>query len=185
MTCYAGDAHLTFIPPPGLAETVRLAALELDPKLQIIGLRMMNDVVDRTLTQERFVARLAGFFSLFALLAAIGLYGVMSYTVTHRISEIGIRMALGAQAGDVVKLVMRETAPLMGIGVIIGLGAALAFTRLISSLLFGLRRVRFSGRLRGLSRLRRKSHGQFLGGGSAAMSPCYPRIISSSRTTDS
>jgi predicted permease len=129
----------TFIQPAGLAETIRRAAQELDPKLQIIGLRMMNDVVDRTLTQERFVAQLAGFFSLFALLlAAIGLYGVMSYTVSHRISEIGIRMALGAQAGDVVKLVMRETALLVGIGVVIGLGAALAFTRLISSLLFGL-----------------------------------------------
>jgi ABC-type antimicrobial peptide transport system permease subunit len=72
------------------------------------------------------------------LLSAIGLYGMMSYTVTSRVSEIGIRMALGAQAGDVVKLVMRETALLVGIGIIIGLGAALAFTRLISSLLFGL-----------------------------------------------
>jgi predicted permease len=129
----------TFVHTAGLAETIRRAALELDPKLQISGLRMMNDVVDRTLTQERFVAQLAGFFSLFALLlSAIGLYGMMSYTVTSRVSEIGIRMALGAQAGDVVKLVMRETALLVGIGIIIGLGAALAFTRLISSLLFGL-----------------------------------------------
>ncbi len=105
----------TFIQPAGLAESIRRVALEL------------------------FVAQLAGFFSLFALLlAAIGLYGVMSYTVSHRISEIGIRMALGAQAVDVIKLVMRETALLVGIGVIIGLGAALAFTRLISSLLFDL-----------------------------------------------
>jgi len=129
----------TFIQPAGLAESIRRVALELDPKLQIIGLRKMNDVVDSALTQERFVAQLAGFFSLFALLlAAIGLYGVMSYTVSHRISEIGIRMALGAQAVDVIKLVMRETALLVGIGVIIGLGAALAFTRLISSLLFDL-----------------------------------------------
>jgi len=129
----------TFIQPAGLAESIRRVALELDPKLQIIGLRKMNDVVDSALTQERFVAQLAGFFSLFALLlAAIGLYGVMSYTVSHRISEIGIRMALGAQAVEVIKLVMRETALLVGIGVIIGLGAALAFTRLISSLLFDL-----------------------------------------------
>jgi ABC-type antimicrobial peptide transport system permease subunit len=102
-------------------------------------MRMMNDVVDRTLTQERFVAQLAGFFSLFALLlAAIGLYGMMSYAVNRRISEIGVRIALGAQAGDVVRLVMRETMLLVAIGIVIGIGAAIAFTRLISSLLFGL-----------------------------------------------
>jgi predicted permease len=129
----------TFIQPVGLAETIRRAAQEIDPKLQVIGMRMMNDVVDRTLTQERFVAQLAGFFSLFALLlAAIGLYGMMSYAVNRRISEIGIRIALGAQAGDVVRLVMRETMLLVAIGIVIGIGAAIAFTRLISSLLFGL-----------------------------------------------
>src|SRR5207244_2153671 len=115
------------------------SAQELDPKLQVLGLRTMNEVVNSTLTQERFVAELAGFFSLFALLlAAIGLYGVMSYAVTRRTSEIGIRMALGARGADVVKLIMQETMMMVVIGAVIGLGAAFASTRLISSLLFGL-----------------------------------------------
>ena len=129
----------TLSQPAGMAETIRHITQELDPKMQALRLRTMNEVVDESLTRERFVAQLAGFFSLVALLlAAIGLYGIMSYAVTSRTNEIGIRIALGAQAGDVVRLVMRETMLLVGIGIIIGLGAAIAFTRLISSLLFGL-----------------------------------------------
>lgn len=99
----------------------------------------MDDVVNESLAQERFIAQLASFFSLFALLlACIGLYGMMSYAVTRRTNEIGIRMALGARGGDVVRLVMKKTMWMVAIGVTIGLSAALAATRLISSLLFGL-----------------------------------------------
>ena len=114
-------------------------ARELDPQAPAVGLRMMRDWVDDSLTQERFIAQLGSAFSLFALLlACVGLYGVMSYTVARRTNEIGIRMALGAQRSDVVGLVLRETMLLVVIGVIIGLSAALGATRLIASLLYGL-----------------------------------------------
>jgi predicted permease len=95
--------------------------------------------MDGVLFSDRLLAKLATFFALLALLlACIGLYGVMSYDVARRTHEIGIRMALGAQRRDVVSLVLRETMLLVVIGVIIGLSAALATTRLISSLLYGL-----------------------------------------------
>jgi ABC-type antimicrobial peptide transport system permease subunit len=112
---------------------------ELDPQVQVVNLRTMNEVVDRSLLQERFVAQLGGFFSLFALLlASIGLFGVMSYATARRTREIGIRMALGARATDVIRLVLHETILLVAVGVIIGLGAAFATTRLVASLLFGI-----------------------------------------------
>jgi len=99
----------------------------------------MTDVVNESLTQERFIAQLGSAFSLFALLlACVGLYGVMSYAVTRRTNEIGIRMALGARGDDVVRMVMKETMLLVAIGMAIGIGAALETTRLISTLLFGL-----------------------------------------------
>ncbi len=120
----------------GHASAIRRVVQELDPKVQTLNLRTMNDVVNESLAQERFVAQLAGFFSLFALiLACIGLYGVMSYTVTRRTREIGIRMALGAQGSDVLRMVLRETMLLVVTGMAIGLAAALATTKLIESLL--------------------------------------------------
>jgi predicted permease len=139
-----GDGPLTFLlrtagNPAGFGGAIERAVRELNPKLQLAGLKTMEDVVNESLVRERFVAQLASFFSLFALLlASVGLYGIMSYAVTRRTNEIGIRMALGAHTGDVVRLVMKETMLLVTIGVAIGLGAALATTRLISSLLFGL-----------------------------------------------
>ncbi|MGH9767723.1 MAG: ABC transporter permease [Blastocatellia bacterium] len=129
----------SFADPASTTMAIRRVARELDPQAQILNLRTMNEVVDRSLLQERFVAQLGGFFSLFALLlASIGLYGVMSYGAARRTREIGIRMALGARAADVIRLVLRETMLLVGAGVIIGLGAAFAATRLVASLLFGL-----------------------------------------------
>ncbi len=122
--------------PDSLAASIRRIAQELDPRVQTLDLRTMNDIVNDSLAQERFVAHIPGFFSLFALLlACIGLYGVMSYTVTRRTREIGVRMALGAQAGDVMRMVLRETMLLVIAGLALGLAAAIAATRLIESLL--------------------------------------------------
>src|SRR6266540_1678598 len=121
------------------AATLGRLARELSPQAQVVGLRMMTEVVNESLTQERFIAQLGSAFSLFALLlACVGLYGVMSYAMTRRTNEIGVRMALGARGADVVRMVMKETMLLVAIGLAVGLGAALATTRLISTLLFGL-----------------------------------------------
>jgi putative ABC transport system permease protein len=95
--------------------------------------------VDESLARERLLATLSGFFGGLALvLAMIGLYGVMSYNVTRRRNEIGIRMALGAEPGRVLRMVMGEVALLIGMGLMVGLGAALATTRFVASFLYGL-----------------------------------------------
>jgi predicted permease len=125
--------------PVDYTATIERLAREFDPQAPVVELRMMRDSVDASLTQDRFIAQMGSAFSLFALLlACVGLYGVMSYTVARRTNEIGIRIALGAQRRDVVGLVLRETMLLVIIGVIIGLSAALGATRLIASLLYGL-----------------------------------------------
>jgi predicted permease len=138
-----GEARImllrSFADPASTTTAIQRTVHELDPQVQVVNLRTMNEVVDRSLMQERFVAQLGSFFSLFALLlASIGLYGVMSYATARRTREIGIRMALGARAADVIRLVLRETMLLVGVGVVIGLGAAFTATRLVASLLFGL-----------------------------------------------
>jgi putative ABC transport system permease protein len=110
----------------------------MDPDLPVVDLLMMEEVVSQSVWQNRLYAIL---FSVFAgiamLLAAVGIYGVMSYSVTQRTQEIGIRMALGAQVKDVLRLVVRGGLALSMIGVAIGLAGAFALTRLLRSLLFG------------------------------------------------
>jgi predicted permease len=129
----------TFSDSPVTATAIQRCLRDIDPQVQALNLQTMNEVVDESLTQERFVAQLGSFFSLCALLlAAIGLYGVMIYTTARRTREMGIRLALGARGRDVVGLVMRETMLLVAIGVIIGLGAALLSTHLLTSWLYGL-----------------------------------------------
>jgi predicted permease len=124
---------------PNLASVIGRNAQELDPKLQIIDLRTMNERVDGLLIPERFIAQLAGFFSLFALLlACLGLYGIMSQAVLRRTREIGVRMALGARRRDVIILVLGESMALVVIGLVIGLSAALMTTRFISNFLYGM-----------------------------------------------
>jgi ABC-type antimicrobial peptide transport system permease subunit len=107
--------------------------------IPITEVKTLAAQIDETLAQERLVATLAGFFGLLALLLSrLGLYGIMAYAVARRTREIGIRMALGAQPGDVLWQVMRETLALVSIGVVTGLPAALAATRLIPIPLFEL-----------------------------------------------
>jgi ABC-type antimicrobial peptide transport system permease subunit len=99
----------------------------------------MNDVIARTLAQRKFTMVLLGIFAgLAVVLAAVGLYGVMSYVVTQRTREIGIRMALGAQRADVLKLVIRQGMIVTAAGIAIGLAASLGLTRLIANLLYGI-----------------------------------------------
>ncbi len=111
----------------------------LDPNLPMYNVRSMVDQADKTLVTERLVASLASSFGILAtILAAIGLYGVMAYTVTRRTREIGIRMALGAKRGDVAWLVMREVLLLLAIGLVIGIPAALGLSRFVQAQLFGI-----------------------------------------------
>lgn len=126
--------------PAALIPTVRRVVRDLDPDLPLFDAKTQTQQIDESLMQERLFAQLSSFFGLLALLLAyIGLYGTMAYTVTQRTNEIGIRMALGAQQTDVLWMVMREALLLVLIGVGIGIPAALAATRVISSMLFGLK----------------------------------------------
>jgi ABC-type antimicrobial peptide transport system permease subunit len=116
--------------PAALIATVRHTIQSVGKDIPVTRVRTLSTQLDEVLAQERLVATLSGFFGLIALLlACIGLYGLMAYAVTRRTNEIGIRMALGAQARDVLKLVMRETLLLVLLGVALGLGAAVATTR--------------------------------------------------------
>jgi predicted permease len=122
-----------------LAIPIKNEIREMGPDILVTNVITLDEQVNQTLLQERLVSSLSSVFGLLALLlACIGLYGVMSYDTARRTHEIGIRVALGARAGDIMRLVMRETVLLVVIGVALGLGAALATTRLISNLLFGL-----------------------------------------------
>jgi predicted permease len=125
--------------PVPLAAALQREARALDPAMPMFTAETLAAQLDASLAQERLVATLSSGFGLLALLlACIGLYGVMAYDMARRTQEIGIRMALGASAGRVVQLILRETLWLVGIGVVIGLGAALQATRWVKSLLFGL-----------------------------------------------
>lgn len=120
-----------------VAAAVRSAVRDLDSSLPIYGMQPMSDIVADSLVRPRFLSILLTVFSALALLlAAIGIYGVMAYSVSQRTQEIGVRMALGAKPIDVLKMVMGQGASLAAIGVIIGLISAFGLTRLMSSLLF-------------------------------------------------
>ena len=125
------------VSPAALAPSVKQAVGEVSPDIDIV-FRVFKDEVDATLLRERLMATLSGAFGLLALLlACVGLYGVMSYGVAGRTNEIGIRMALGAQGKDVLRLILREAALLVGVGVVVGLPAALLAARLAAGLLYG------------------------------------------------
>ncbi len=119
---------------------VRQAIKAIDPDLPLLEVRTQTQQIDATLAQERLFATLTGGFGLIALiLAAVGIYGIMAYGVERRTNEIGIRMALGARARVVLAMVLREAFWLALLGIAVGLAGALAVTRLLASLLFGLK----------------------------------------------
>ncbi|HEY1336934.1 MAG TPA: ABC transporter permease [Bryobacteraceae bacterium] len=125
--------------PERLVAAVRKETSTLDAAIPILQTITLEQQYDNNISQERIVTKLCSFFGgLALLLAAIGLYGVMAHSVARRIREIGIRMALGAQRGTILRLVLRETAWMIAIGALIGLPAAFAATRLVTSFLFGL-----------------------------------------------
>jgi predicted permease len=120
-----------------LESSIRSAVRELDPTLPVYNLRSMNEVVSRSMVQPRFLAILLATFSGIALfLAAIGIYGVMAYSVAQRTQEIGVRMALGAQQLHVLRLIFGQSLVMLIIGTVIGLAGAFALTRLMRTLLF-------------------------------------------------
>lgn len=128
----------TVLDPAAVIGTVRAAVQAIDRNLPLVDVRTMSEHIGLSLLPDRLGVILFGVFaSLALLLAAIGTYGVMSYSVAQRTREIGIRMALGARHGDVVRMVVGRAMLLALVGVVIGLGASLGLTRLAASLLFG------------------------------------------------
>lgn len=110
----------------------------MDPAIPVFSVASMAERVGDQTAQSRFTTWLMGFFAGAALLlAVVGIYGVMSYLVTQRTREFGIRLALGATGGDIVRMVVGHGARLIGLGVAIGMAGAFALTRLVESLLFG------------------------------------------------
>jgi putative ABC transport system permease protein len=128
----------TSVEPTSIAGSVRRATADVDKSAAVSDVRTMDRIVSETVTQPRFNLVLLGLFSGIALvLSAAGIYGVTAYSVTQRTHEFGIRMALGAQVGDVLRMILKQGLHLILVGIGIGLLAAFALTRLLRTLLFG------------------------------------------------
>jgi predicted permease len=124
--------------PDSTFAAIRHAVREMDANVPIYNLRTLDHQIDQSLLNDRIIATLStAFGALATLLAVIGLYGVMAYTVARRTREIGVRMALGALPGNVVWMVMREVLVLVGVGVALGLTAAWGLSRVVSAQLYG------------------------------------------------
>jgi putative ABC transport system permease protein len=124
--------------PESLVSSIQTAVRQVDPDQPVYNVSTMEGRLLRSIARERFNALLLGIFAAVALiLATVGIYSVMNYTVTQRAHEIGVRVALGAQAKNILALVLKQAAMLTLAGLTIGLFAALALTRLMASLLYG------------------------------------------------
>ena len=126
--------------PAGLAPAIRAIVRQLDPRLGVdLNLKPMADIVSESVARPRFqMALLSAFATIALILAGIGVYGVMAYSVEQRTHEIGLRVALGAAGGDVVRLVLSQGIAITGAGIALGLAGAAAVTRLLDAMLFGL-----------------------------------------------
>jgi putative ABC transport system permease protein len=128
----------TTMDPMQLAPAVRAAVKELDKDLPLADVGLLAESVSHSTRSRRFSAWVLGAFALLALLlAAVGIYGVISYSVTRRRHEIGMRMALGAERGRIAAMVVRRAVALAAMGVTLGVAGGLALTRLLQSMLFG------------------------------------------------
>ena len=137
----AGQASIAVranVEPASLVASVRAAVRSVDPTIPVFNVSVLVDQVERQSAAPRFTMWLMGIFAGVALLlAVVGIYGVMAYLVTQRTREIGIRLALGAGGGDILRLVVGNGARMIGVGVLAGAAASVALQRFISSLLFG------------------------------------------------
>jgi ABC-type antimicrobial peptide transport system permease subunit len=126
---------------PAYVQTAAFEAVKaIDGRLPVYSVKTLDNQLDDSLVQERLVASLSELFGFLALLlTCVGLYGLMAYTVTRRTSEIGIRMALGAERARIARMILRETLLLVACGLALGLPAAVLASRLITSQLFGLK----------------------------------------------
>jgi ABC-type antimicrobial peptide transport system permease subunit len=130
----------TSLDPSVLIPAIRNALNRVDENLAITNIDTQKGQIERLLTEERMVAQLSSFLGLLALmLACMGLYGLLSYEVTRRTREIGIRIAIGAQAGSVIRLVMGQAVLVAALGAVAGLCVSLGLTRLLRTLLFGVK----------------------------------------------
>ena len=126
--------------PKTITDEVRNAIKEFNPDMPVDDIRSLDTLIDRTISNEIIIAKLSTFFGVLALLlASIGLYGVMSYMIAGRTRELGVRIALGAQRGTVLGMVMKECMVLVAIGIVVGIPSAFAVSRVITSMLYGLK----------------------------------------------
>jgi putative ABC transport system permease protein len=126
------------VEPESLSGSIRQVVIDVDKSVPVSQVKTMDHVVSESITQPRFNLFLLGLFSTVAmLLSAAGIYGVTAYTVSQRTHELGIRLALGAQVSDVLKMILGQGMVVIGVGLVLGLAAAFALMRLLRSLLFG------------------------------------------------
>jgi ABC-type antimicrobial peptide transport system permease subunit len=129
----------TQMKPEAILPALRSVVQKVDPDLPLVNVRTQEQQIEADLQQERIFVTLTSGFGLLALaLACVGIYGIMAYSVANRRNEIGIRMALGAQPGQVRGMILRESTALALAGIVVGVGASSMLTRLVKSMLYGI-----------------------------------------------